>query len=103
MNTVFEHVEKLKQDYTDKYVVVDASRPELRRFKDQTGQVKTVNMSGRALVEFDANLNTGWYDIELDYLKVVEKPKRSSSLMPSTPGSRRSANASRADPDRGYS
>ena len=71
---VFEHIEKLKQEYTDKYVVVDEERPELRRFRGQTGIVKTVNMSGRALVEFDANLNIGWYDIEIDYLKVVDKP-----------------------------
>lgn len=71
---VFEQIEQLKQQYTDKYVVVDESRPELRRFKGQTGVVKTVNMSGRALVEFDANLNIGWYDIELDYLNVVDKP-----------------------------
>ena len=70
----FEEAERLKREYTDKYVVVDDSRPELRRFKGQTGQVKTVNMSGRALVEFDANLNIGWYDIEIDYLKVVDKP-----------------------------
>ena len=71
---VFEQIEQLKQQYTDKYVVVDETRPELRRFKGQTGIVKTVNMSGRALVEFDANLNIGWYDIELDYLNVVDKP-----------------------------
>ena len=39
------------------------------------GQVKTVNMSGRALVEFlDYHLNTGWFDIELEFLKVVDKP-----------------------------
>ena len=37
--------------------------------------MKTVNMSGRALVEFaDYHLNIGWYDIEVDYLKVVDKP-----------------------------
>ena len=36
-------------DYTDKYVMVDASRPELARFKDIVGQVKTVNMSGKRL------------------------------------------------------
>lgn len=71
---VFEHIEKLKQEYTDKYVVVDGSRPELRRFNDMTGVVKTVNMNGRALVEFDGHLNIGWYDIELDFLKVVDKP-----------------------------
>jgi hypothetical protein len=71
---MFDAVEKLKRQYTDKYVVVDDSRPELKRFKNQTGQVKTINMSGRALVQFDAYNNIGWYDIALDYLKVIDKP-----------------------------
>ncbi len=71
---VFDQIEKLKQDYTDKYVVVDGERPELARFRGATGRVKTVNMSGRALVEFEANNNIGWYDIDLDYLKVVDQP-----------------------------
>jgi len=39
------------------------------------GLVRTVNMSGRALVEFDAYDNIGWYDIEVDYLKVVDRKK----------------------------
>lgn len=72
---VFPQIDKIKQDYTDKYVVVDADRPELARFNNLVGRVKTVNMSGRALVEFlDYHLNIGWYDIDLDYLKVVDKP-----------------------------
>jgi hypothetical protein len=72
---VFEQIEKQKREYTDKYVVVDATRPELARFKDVVGQVKTVNMSGRALVEFlDYHLNIGWYDIDPQFLKVVDKP-----------------------------
>lgn len=72
---VAEQIEKMKRQYTDKFVVVDAARPELARFRDVVGQVKTVNMSGRALVEFlDYHLNTGWYDIDLAFLKVVDKP-----------------------------
>ena len=71
---VFEKIEALKKQWTDKYVVVDASRPELRRFDGQTGKVKTVNMSGRALVEFDAYANIGWYDIDLSFLKQVDAP-----------------------------
>ena len=72
---VFQQIEKVKQQYTDKYVQVDGDRAELARFKDLVGQVKTVNMSGRALVEFmDYHLNIGWFDIDLDYLKVVDKP-----------------------------
>jgi len=72
---VNQQIEKAKQQYTDKYVVVDAQRPELARFSELVGQVKTVNMSGRALVEFgDYHKNIAWYDIDLDYLKVVDKP-----------------------------
>lgn len=71
---VFEHIESLKLQYTDKYVVVDGTRPELRRFARLTGRVRTVNMSGRALVEFDGNSNIGWYDIDPCYLKVVDAP-----------------------------
>jgi hypothetical protein len=82
---VSEQIEKIKQDYTDKYVVADASRPELARFRDCVGQVRTVNMNGRALVEFiDYHLNTGWFDIDLDYLKVVDKlaPKEKVAKKP---------------------
>src|SRR5437870_5307618 len=70
----FAQIEKLKKQLTDKYVVVDASVPELRRFKGLTGTIKTVNMSGRALVEFDGPADISWYDIEPSYLQVVEQP-----------------------------
>ena len=79
---VFEHIEKLKRAFTDKYVVVDATRPELARFKDATGLIKTVNMNGRALVEFDQFDNIGWYDIELDFLKVVPQPDPKAAEKP---------------------
>lgn len=69
-----EHAEKLKREYTDQYVIVDDQRAELRRFKGMTGTVKTVNMNGRALVEFDGNNNCGWYDIDIDFLKVIDEP-----------------------------
>ncbi len=72
--TVFEHIEKLKRDYTDKFVLVDDRCAELARFKGQTGRVKTVNMNGRALVEFDHYSNIGWFDIDVDYLKVIDRP-----------------------------
>jgi hypothetical protein len=69
--------EALKSQFTDKYVKVDASRPELARFRDAVGQVKTVNMNGRALVEFlDYHLNIGWFDIDLNSLTVVEAPPK---------------------------
>ncbi|MEX0866353.1 MAG: hypothetical protein WD030_03275 [Pirellulales bacterium] len=75
LSMVFEQIEHLKQQYTDKFVVVDESRPELLRFAGTVGRVKTVNMSGRALVEFGADANIGWYDIDPDFLKVVDRPK----------------------------
>lgn len=71
----FELAEKLKQKFTDKWVVVDASVPELKRFAQWTGKVKTVNMNGRALVEFDGPVDIGWYDIDPAYLTVVDGPK----------------------------
>src|SRR6476619_3317245 len=70
-----DKIEQMKRDFTDKYVLVDATRPELARFRDVVGRVKTVNMNGRALVEFDEyHLNIGWFDIAPEYLKVVDKP-----------------------------
>lgn len=71
---MFPQIEKLKQEYTDKYVLV-ADRPELARFQGFVGQVKTVNMSGRALVQFDAWNNIGWYDIDPACLTIVPKPE----------------------------
>jgi len=70
-----ERAEQLKEKLTDKYVVVDQSIPELRRFAEWTGKVKTVNMSCRALVEFDGPVDIGWYDINPDYLIVVDGPR----------------------------
>jgi hypothetical protein len=85
MATFTESVEVLKREYTDKYVVVDSQRPELARFEHYVGQVKTVNMSGRALVEFlDYHLNIGWFDIDLSALKVVDKPTEESKAQAQT-------------------
>lgn len=69
-----QEIEKLRQQYTDQYVVVDASQPEWVRFKDVVGQVKTVNFNGRALVQFDADSNRAWYDVDLGLLTIVDKP-----------------------------
>lgn len=69
---MLDTIENLQRQFTDKYVVVDESIPELARFGGHMGQVKTINMNGRALVQFDAWNNIGWYDIEVDCLKVVD-------------------------------
>ena len=71
---VFEHIEQLKQQYTDQYVTIGHVVPELQRFEGRTGIVRTVNMSGRALVEFLGTTDISWYDIDVDYLKIVDKP-----------------------------
>ncbi len=70
-----ELAEKLKKDLTNKYVVVDPSIPELKRFQDLTGHVKTVNMNGRALVQFDGAVDISLYDISPQYLTIVDAPK----------------------------
>ena len=69
-----EVAEQLKQDLTDRYVIVRAATPELRRFSGLTGRVKTVNMNCRALVEFDGPVDIGWYDIDPSHLEVVSAP-----------------------------
>ncbi|MBX3437741.1 MAG: hypothetical protein KF861_09635, partial [Planctomycetaceae bacterium] len=66
--------ETLKRELTDKYVVVTRGVPELRRFEGRTGTVKTVNMSGRALVQFDGPADISWYDIDPSYLNIVDAP-----------------------------
>lgn len=71
---LIERAEQLKRELTDKYVVVSDNVAELRRFVGLTGRVKTVNMNGRALVQFDGPVDIGWYDINPDYLRVVDAP-----------------------------
>ncbi len=71
---VFSRIERLRDGYSDKQVVVESDLPELARFKGQTGRVITVNCNGRALVAFDAGKDRARYDIEIDYLKVIDKP-----------------------------
>ena len=70
-----DQAELLKRELTDKWVVVASQVPELRRFESLTGQVKTVNMNCRALVEFDGPEDIGWYDIDPGCLTVVDGPK----------------------------
>jgi len=70
-----ERAEQLKKELTDKWVVVTSGIPELRRFQELTGRVKTVNMNCRALVEFDGPEDIGWYDIDPGCLTVVDGPK----------------------------
>jgi hypothetical protein len=71
---MFDVIERLKNEWTDKYVVIDSPAPELARFAQTTGIVKTVNMNGHCLVEFDQFNNIGWYDVDPRCLKIVPKP-----------------------------
>jgi len=71
---MFDVIEQLKAEWTDKYVVVASAAPELARFAQATGTVRTVNMNGRCLVEFEQFNNIGWYDIDPSHLKIVTEP-----------------------------
>lgn len=82
----FEEIEELRREYTDKYVEADSGRPELQRFSGRVGRVVTVNMNGRALVEFAGSNDIGWYDIALDFLKVVPKPEAKKPVAKAAPG-----------------
>lgn len=70
-----ERAEQLKRELTDKWVVVADQVPELRRFSSLTGKVRTVNMNCRALVEFDGPEDISWYDIDPQFLTVVDAPQ----------------------------
>lgn len=70
-----EQAEKLKRELTDKWVLVADGIPELRRFAALTGKIKTVNMNCRALVEFDGPEDISWYDIDPQFLTVVDGPR----------------------------
>ncbi len=69
-----DDIEKLRQQYTGQYVAAVGERPELLRFRNLVGEVKTVNMSRRALVQFDTGSDRAWYDLAIEDLRVVDKP-----------------------------
>jgi hypothetical protein len=75
----FSEAERLKRHWTDKYVAVSDGIAELRRFSGLTGMVKTVNMSGRALVQFDGPADIAWYDIDPSFLRIVDQPTPKSA------------------------
>lgn len=77
-----ETAERLKKELTDQWVVVSSGVPELRRFEEFTGQVKTVNMNCRALVEFKGSEDIGWYDIDPQFLTVVDAPAPGKKAAP---------------------
>jgi hypothetical protein len=95
----FEQVEQLKRQLTDKYVEVREGRPDMARFKGHVGQVKTVNMSGLALVQFlDYHANIGWYDIDVDQLNIVEKPPEKEAKPQKVSPAEKPATARKTEP-----
>lgn len=82
-----ERLRSLRFEYENQFVIVEGDRPELLRFKGKIGQVKTVNCNGRALVQFNSGADRGWYDIDLDFLRVVDPPvnKGDSAESPASP------------------
>jgi hypothetical protein len=63
-----EENERLKREWTDQYVEVDATRPELKRFEGSVGRVITVNWNNQCLVDF---ADGAWYDIRPAFLRKV--------------------------------
>lgn len=69
-----ERAEQLKKELTDQWVRVVSDEPELKRFANSVGQVRTVNMNCRALVEFFGDKDESWYDIAPETLEITDKP-----------------------------
>jgi hypothetical protein len=67
----FAPLEELKRQWTDKYVLVNEERPELKRFAGIVGRVVTVNYNGKAIIDFQ---DGGWYDItaSTDCLRIID-------------------------------
>jgi hypothetical protein len=52
--------EAVAKEWIDQFVMVNAERPELKRFAGIVGRVVAVNWNNKALVDFQ---DGGWYDI----------------------------------------
>lgn len=77
-----ERAEELKKQLTDQWVRVTSTTPELKRFANSIGQVRTVNMNCRALVEFFGDKDVSWYDIAPEFLEITDKPDEEQSSPP---------------------
>lgn len=67
-------IEKLRQQYTNRYVIIPGAQPKYRRFRGRIGQVKTITMQGQALVGWVDSADRAWYAMELDALELLEEP-----------------------------
>jgi hypothetical protein len=63
--------DRLKEEWTDQYVMVKEERSELQRFRGIVGRVVTVNFNGKAVIDFQ---DGGWYDItaSAEFLSVLD-------------------------------
>lgn len=70
-NRDVDYNDKLKEEWTDQYVMVKENRSELQRFHGIVGRVVTVNFNGKAVIDFQ---DGGWYDITAspDFLTVID-------------------------------
>ncbi len=88
-----ERIEQLQQEYTDQYVIVEGGPPEMAQLRNRVGRVKTINMNGRALIQFEG-ADKSRHDVELDYVKVVDKPEpepEKAASKPTTKGAEKHA------------
>ncbi|MGC1272712.1 MAG: hypothetical protein WBC44_03320 [Planctomycetaceae bacterium] len=69
-------IERLKREWTGRRVEAVGPSPALRRFAGRAGTVITVNMNGRALVQFDGGVDITWYDLAIEDLRTVIAPTR---------------------------
>jgi hypothetical protein len=67
-----QRAEELKREWTDRHVRIRRGVPELQRFDGLVGQVRTVNMNCRLLIEFDTPADISWYDIDPQFVTLVE-------------------------------
>ena len=66
-------IERLKQQYAGKRVVVEAARPQMAQLAGKAGRVVTVNHSGLALVRLDG-ADAAWHDIDPKFLRMESSP-----------------------------
>ena len=88
MDTSDAHYDALKCEWTDQYVEVNATRPELARFAGVVGRVVTVNRNNKAVIDFQ---DGGWYDI-------TAAPEFLTKLDPATAKAKYDSKANSAQP-----
>lgn len=89
-----QRAEELKREWTDRHVRTRKGIPELQRFDGLVGQVRTVNMNCRLLIEFDTPADISWYDIDPQFVTLVESvqtPPSSDELVDATKRSQHAA------------